>query len=57
MTQNDRNIKYRRKKNLVKKGHQLSKICGFDVIILTFDKKQNKLDEFYTTADFKFEDV
>ena len=48
----DRNIKYRRKKNFIKKGYQLSQICGFNVIIFTFDTKQNKLNQFYTTPDF-----
>ena len=49
--------KYRRKKNFVKKGVQLSQICDLDVIIITYDRKQNKLDQFYTTPDFKIEHV
>ena len=53
----DRNIKYRRKKNFIKKGYQLSQICGFDVIIFTFDTKQNKLNQFYTSPDFQFDRV
>ena len=51
-TANDRNIRYRRRKNFIKKGFELSQICGFDVIIMTYDKKMNKLVEIYTTPDF-----
>ena len=56
-TQNDRNIKYRRKKNFIKKGVQLSQICDVEVIILTYDRKLNKLDEFYTTPSFRIDNV
>ena len=53
----DNNIKYRRKKNFIKKGYQLSQICGFDVVIFTFDTKQNKLNQFYTSPGFQFDQV
>lgn len=56
-TQKQRNIKYRRKKNFIKKGFQFSKVCGVDIIILTLDKNQNKFHEYYTSPQFKFDEA
>ena len=56
-TQKFRNVKYRRKRNFIKKGLQFSQICGLDVIIFTLDRKLNKLHEFYTSADFKLNHI
>ena len=55
--QNTRNIRYRRKKNFIKKGLKFSQICDCDVIMLIFDKRMNKLNQFYTTDDFKLENA
>lgn len=53
----DRNIRYNRKKNFIKKGFEFSEICGLDVIILTFEKKTNKIKEYFTKTDFKMENI
>ena len=55
--QNTRNIRYRRKKTFIKKGLEFSQISDCDVIMLIFDKRMNKLKEFYTTDDFKLENA
>ena len=56
-TQKQRNIKYRRKKNFIKKGCQLASICGLEIIIITYDKTMNKFHEYYTSPEFQFEDA
>ena len=56
-TQKERNIKYRRKRNFIKKGCQFKKICGQDVVIFFYDKKMNFLKEFYTSSDCKFAQI
>jgi len=56
-TQKQRNRKYRRKKNFIKKAFQFNQKCGIDVIILTFDQKMNKISEYYTTPNFKIKDA
>ena len=57
MMQQARNKRYKRKKNFIKKGIQLSEKCGVEVIILIYDRKLNKLNEFCTTPDFKLTDA
>jgi len=55
--QNTRNIRYRRKKNFIKKGCQFNHICGQDVVIFFYDKKMNFLKEFYTSGNFQFDQI
>ena len=56
-TQNERNIKYKRKKNIFKKCKEFSEISGQDVIIFFYDRQIHKLDEFYTSDKFKIKHV
>lgn len=50
--QNFRNIKYKRKRNLIKKSCQFAEISGMDVIIFFYKRKNHNLEEYYTTKDF-----
>ena len=51
--ENLRNIAYsKRKKGLVKKAMELSKLCGVDIHLVVFDKKKQRLIEFSSSNEF-----
>ena len=49
---NDRRAQNRKAQYFLKKGYQLSKLCGSDVLIMTFDRKLKKLNEYFSSPDF-----
>lgn len=48
-----RNVAYcKRKKGVVKKAIELSKLCNLDILIVMFDKEKQKLYEFRSDKKF-----
>jgi len=48
-----RNVAYcKRKKGVVKKAIELSKLCNLDILIVMFDKEKQKLYEFRSDKQF-----
>lgn len=42
----------KRKKGVIKKAMELSKLCGFDVMMSIFDKEKNRLIMYQSKKDF-----
>ena len=53
---NDKNARIvsysKRKKNLIKKAIELSKMCGQEIFIMIFDKERQKIVEYRNHNDF-----
>ena len=50
---NSRNIAFnKRKKGLVKKAMELSKLCGVDVQLVVFDKEKKRLVQYNSSDEF-----
>ena len=53
MNKEKRNVAYcKRKKGVVKKAIELSKLCNLDILIVMFDKEKQKLYEFRSDKKF-----
>ena len=53
MNKEKRNVAYcKRKKGVVKKAIELSKLCNLDILIVMFDKEKQKLYEFRSEKKF-----
>ena len=49
--------RYRRTKNLIKKCAEISSQCELDMVLLIFDRKNNRLREIHTSQDMTLKDV
>ena len=47
-----RHTKYRRTKNMIKKSIEVGNQCQLDIILVIFDKRQNRYREVHTNPDF-----
>ena len=49
--------RYRRTKNLSKKCAEISKQCDLDIVLVMFDRKNNRLREVYTSKNMTLDDL
>lgn len=49
--------RYRRTKNLVKKCADISKQCDLDIVLVMFDRKNNRLREVHTNQGMTLNDL
>ena len=55
---NSRNIAYnKRKKGLVKKAMELSKLCGINVNLVVFDEQKKRLMHYNSTDEFSINNI
>jgi len=47
-----KNTKCRRGKNLMKKSYELSVLCGLHVNVIIYNPKNNKMQEYSSSAEF-----
>ena len=52
-----KNTKCRRGKNLMKKSYELSVLCGLQVNVIIYNPKNNKIQEYSSSAEFTLEKV